>query len=72
MTKQEAIARAKQFALAQGWAWVEPVRAEFRRQWFGKGGKWEVYSHASGLGAMARVVLDAETGEVMDKGYIPR
>jgi len=72
ITEQEAIARAKKVVKEQGWAWVEPARTNFRRQWFGKGGKWEIYSHAYGLGAMARVVLDAETGEVLDKGYISR
>ena len=56
----------------QGWAWVEPARATLYRAWFGEGGRWEVASNARGLGAIARIVLDAETGAVLEKGYIPR
>ena len=72
MTEQEAIDRAKKVALEQGWAWVEPALATLRRPWFGKGGKWEIFSNAQGLGAKARVVIDAQTGAVLEKGYIPR
>ena len=72
MTEQEAIQRAQEIAAAQGWAWVEPVQAIWRPAWFGKGGKWEVISNALGLGAKARIVLDAQTGLVLEQGYIPR
>jgi hypothetical protein len=68
----EAIAKAKQVAQEQGWAWVEPAAATLRRRWFGPGGRWEVFSNAHALGAKVRVVLDAESGEVQEKGYIPR
>jgi hypothetical protein len=33
---------------------------------------WEVYSNAKGLGAIARIVIDAKAGTVLDKGYTPR
>jgi Peptidase propeptide and YPEB domain len=72
MTEQEAIARAKQVASEQGWAWAEPALATLHRRWFGKGGRWEIFSHASGLGAKVRIVIDAETGEVLEKGSIAR
>jgi len=72
MTEQEALDRAKQIAREQGWAWVEPAHATLRRAWFGKGGKWIVFSNAQGLGAIARVVIDALTGDVLEKGYVPR
>ncbi len=72
ITEADAIARAREVASAEGWAWVEPAQATLRRAWFGGGGKWEIHSNAHGLGAKARVVLDAVTGEVLDKGYVPR
>jgi hypothetical protein len=72
ISEQEAIARAKKVAQEQGWAWADPALATYRAAWFGKGGKWEIFSNAHGKGAMARVVIDAETGAVLDKGYIPR
>jgi len=68
----EAIEKAKQVAQEQGWAWVEPAVATLRRRWFGPGGTWEVSSNAGALGAKVRVVLDAESGAVREKGYIPR
>jgi hypothetical protein len=72
MSEEEAIVRAKHVAQEQGWAWVEPADATLHRAWFGKGGKWTIFSNAHGLGAKARVVIDALTGEVLEKGYVPR
>jgi hypothetical protein len=72
MTEADAIALARAFSAEQGWAWVEPVHATFRKPWFGKGGKWEIFSNANGLGAKVRVVIDAESGAILDRGYIPR
>jgi hypothetical protein len=56
VTEGEAIAIARATAEQEGWAWVEPALATFREPWFGKGGKWEIFSNALGLGAKARVV----------------
>ena len=72
ITEQEAIDRAKQVAEAQGWGWAEPAYASLSRLWFGKGGKWEIFSNARGLGTKVRVVIDAQTGAVLEKGYMPR
>ena len=72
ISEQQAIEKAQQVALEEGWAWVDPATATLRRPWLGKGGRWEVFSHALGLGPKVRVVLDAETGAVLDRGYIPR
>lgn len=72
MTEGEAIAIARAAAEQEGWAWVEPALATFREPWFGKGGKWKIFSNALGLGAKARVVIDAQTGAVLEKGYIRR
>ena len=72
LTEAEAIERARQVAAESGWAWVDPALATLRRPWFGKGGKWEIFSNAHALGAKVRVVVDGETGSVLEKGYIPR
>lgn len=72
MTEPEAVARARQVAEEEGWAWVEPALTTWRPAWFGKGGKWEIVSNAQGLGAKVRVVLDARTGAVLEKGAVPR
>ena len=72
MSEAEAIDRAKRIAQGEGWAWAEPAEATLYRAWFGKGGRWVIFSNARGLGAKARVVIDAQTGEVLEKGYVPR
>jgi hypothetical protein len=72
ITEQDAIDLARHAAREQGWIWVDPARAELNRSWAGTGGTWVVFSNARGLGAVARVVIDARTGEVLEKGYVPR
>ena len=72
LTEQEAIERAKQVAREQGWGWGEPVLASLQRPWFGPGGKWTVRTNTQRLGGNARVVIDAQTGEILEKGYLPR
>ena len=68
LTEQEAIHLAKQAVQQEGWTWIEPTRAT----WRGGDGRWEVFSNAHGRGASARIVIDACTGAVLEKGYIPR
>ena len=72
ITETEAIGRAKELAREQGWAWVDPALVTWRPAWFGKGGKWEVFSNAHGLGAKVHVIIDAQTGAILEKGYVPR
>ena len=72
ISEDEAVNRAKRVALEQEWAWIDPAHTTLRSRWFGKGGTWEIFSNGSGLGAKVRVVLDAETGAVLEKGYVPR
>jgi len=67
-----AIEIARAAAKEEGWAFVEPVVATLRRPWLGGEGRWEIRTHAGGLGAIARFVIDAADGRVIEKGYIPR
>jgi hypothetical protein len=43
-----------------------------RRGWFGQHDRFEIETNAGMLGTKARFVIDAETGAVLDEGYIPR
>ena len=70
--ESEAVSLARAAAEKEGWSFVEPVAATFRRPWFGQGGRWEIRTNAVGRGAMARFVIDASDGRVTEKGYIPR
>jgi hypothetical protein len=56
----------------RGWAWQEPSIAVLHRRWFRAGGRLEILSNVLALGAKVRVVIDAESGEVVEKGYVPR
>jgi hypothetical protein len=71
LSAEQAIAVAKRSAEQLGWAWREPARAQWFPERYGKPERWEIYSNAQARGAMARFVIDAKSGEVLDKGYIP-
>lgn len=67
MTSEEALHKAKALAEREGWLFREPARVQRVAHH-----RWEVISNAQGLGAKVRVVIDARSGEVLEKGYIPR
>lgn len=64
------IARAR--ASDKGWAFAEPVNVTRRRGWFGQHDRFELETNAGNRGTKARFVIDAETGEILSEGYIPR
>lgn len=72
ITEAQAIRIAQQLAQENAWAWVEPVQTVYRKTWLGKPKRWEVYSNANKLGAKVKVFIDANSGAVLEKGYIPR
>ena len=72
MTEAEAISAARELAGKEGWVWVDPPLCTHRNGWFGRPGRWEIFSNRNGLGAKLRVVLNDSTGEIIEKGYIPR
>jgi hypothetical protein len=72
ISQEEAVERAKRLAHERGWVWQDPASTLFRRRWLRPGGRWEILSNALALGAKVRVVLDAESGEILEQGDIPR
>lgn len=72
MSEQQAIERAQEVAREEGWAWADPARATLRKSWLGRRHWWIIHSSTQARGAMARVVLDARTGAVLEKCYVPR
>jgi hypothetical protein len=69
LNEQQAIETAKQVAAKEGWTWKEPVRARLQG---GARKAWEILSNSQSRGVNVQVVLDAETGEIIRKGYNPR
>ena len=72
MTGEEASASAKKIAMGQGWPGIEPVRAEYRCPWFGKGGWWNIQTNVDSRGPRVYVVIDDTTGEIREKQFFPR
>lgn len=65
--------RARKHAVTQGWALELPLSIKVRRSWFfGRVKSYEIYSNESKLGAKARFIIDADTGEILEAGYVPR
>ncbi len=67
-----AIAIARERAALKGWALVEPLQIVHRRGWLGQKDRFEIDSDPAQRGAKARFVIDAESGEILSEGYIPR
>jgi hypothetical protein len=69
ITKDEAIAIAKNVATTQGWDWDEPIHARLTGRFFGEPHEWEIISNARCRGANVLVVLDATTGKIIRRAF---
>lgn len=68
-----ALATARERATQQGWAFLEPGRVITRRTWWrGTITRYEIQSNALGKGPIARFVVDAQTGAILEEGFVPR
>ena len=65
LSEAQAIKIAKDAALAAGRTWREPVSASLAG---GVRKKWTILSNIRSRGMNVRIVMDAETGEVLTKG----
>jgi hypothetical protein len=73
LTPAEAIDRARRLASERGWTWAGAVRvsASLLAATFGPR-TYEVLSNAGGRGRNVRVVVDIDTGEILDAVYFER
>jgi uncharacterized membrane protein YkoI len=72
ITGSEAIEIARARAGEKGWAFVDPVDLVERRSWAGAVTRYEIATNDGKLGAKARFVVDAATGQVLSDGYVKR
>jgi hypothetical protein len=66
ISEEEALLIARDECKKRDWAWLDPVEVQSQR------GKWIVRTNRQGRGANARVVIDQNTGTVIDAAYLPR
>ena len=66
MTRNEAIARAKELAHDKGWPFLEPVIAHRQASGSASGATWEVLSNAGAMGTSVVVMINDESGAVME------
>jgi len=70
--QDQAITIARDRASALGWAFAEPLEIVVRRGWFGGISRFEIETNAGKRGTKACFVINAETGEIVSEGYLPR
>ena len=70
--RDTAIEIARTRATENGWTFADPVQVVHRRGWFGQLNRYEIETNAGMRGTKARFTIDAQTGEVLDEGYLPR
>lgn len=73
LTPAEAIERSRSLAREHGWSWVGAVRvsASLYARTFGPR-TYEVLSNAGGRGSNVRVVIEIDTGKVLESVFFPR
>jgi hypothetical protein len=57
---------ARETCEAEGWVWLHPVEISKSN------GKWQVRTNCEAIGVNATLILDPESGEVIQKSYAPR
>lgn len=70
--RDAAIEIARKRAAEKGWGFAEPLDVSERRGWSGRTKHFEIETNAGNLGTKARFVVNAETGEIVSEGYVPR
>lgn len=73
MTEDEVLEIVRRVAAEEGWPYSEPVLVTRRRPWLRRtGGTWEIFTNRNFMGGNIRIVVDDDTGEIVNKGFIPR
>jgi hypothetical protein len=70
--RNEAIEIARRRAAENGWAFAEPLHIIEHRGWRKGLTRFEIWTNGSNRGTKARFTVDADTGDVIDEGFIPR
>jgi len=71
ISRSDAIRLAHDVAETESWTWLEPVTAKLVQAEAG-GWQWNVCSNAGCRGTNVRVVINAATGQVLEKAFLPK
>jgi hypothetical protein len=66
-----ALAIASRRATERGWPFGDPLSVKRRERAQGKA-RYEIETNPGMRGTKTRFTIDAETGEIIEEGYIPR
>ena len=64
--KDQAITIAQNECTKHEWPWLEPIEVSSRWR------TWIVYTNGRSRGGNARIVVDKETGQIIESGFLPR
>ena len=70
VSEQELIDLARQYAVARGWTWRDPVQAR-RVKWKGADA-YQIDTHVGFRGVNVSVVIAVADGAILNAAYMPR
>jgi hypothetical protein len=70
MTRDEVLALGRAVAEREGWPFLEPISATFRKRWFGRGGTWAVHTHVNAMNGRIGLIIDDRTGAILEKRFV--
>ncbi|PWT82228.1 MAG: hypothetical protein C5B58_08575 [Acidobacteria bacterium] len=71
ISEADAVRLARGVAEKEVWTWLEPVEAQLV-QAHGGAWQWNVCSNAGRRGVNVRIVMDAVSGDIIAKAFLPR
>ncbi|MDY6784810.1 MAG: hypothetical protein SW833_20080 [Cyanobacteriota bacterium] len=72
MQYRKVVALAKEIAEEKNWIWLGDVKVvKYRKGFFGRF-LWRVTTNSKCRGCNIKIVIDDETGEVIESAYLPR
>lgn len=72
VTEFRALEIAREVAESSGWRWEQPIRIQRVRHDWKRGKPWWVWSNANNRGRNVSVLIDAQSGAVLNSGFAPR
>jgi len=72
ITDIEALVLAKEFSVAKGWRWLEPVRVKKINHCYGALCSYCIITHCTGTGMNIKLEISASDGKVIKSGYNSR